>query len=201
VAVEYGKALEEWNRLRFFAGLGGASLFVTRHETIGVDRRRTAFALANMAAKRQRLAEREPALPRKTMFDCATPEQQDVNAAVEAISRSVFRHSERRLRRSGAPRLNPGHTASLKFSDDLAGDFIIEVRPALSGARLNIMFGHRGSPRRAPRAFLAANNPSRQTRHGTLTLYVALPKHHGGDGNHRQRCLLRVRDGSLCRAR
>src|ERR1700761_5739898 len=43
VAVKDGEPFEEWNRLRFFAGFGGTSLLVGRHETIGVDYRRAAF--------------------------------------------------------------------------------------------------------------------------------------------------------------
>ena len=39
--------------------------------------------------------------------------------------------AERRLRRRGAPRLHPGHTAGLQLGDDLVGDFVIKARPVL----------------------------------------------------------------------
>ena len=73
VGVEDGKALEEWNRLRLFAGLGGASLLVAWHETVGVDDGGAAFALADMAAKRERLAKGEPALSREAVLDRRLP--------------------------------------------------------------------------------------------------------------------------------
>jgi hypothetical protein len=56
-------------------------------------------------------------------------------SVAEAIGGSIFRHGERRLCRGGAPRLDPGHAASLESSDGLAGDFIIKGRPTLAGAR------------------------------------------------------------------
>ena len=125
--------------MRFLTGLGGASLLVARHETVGVDHRGATFALAHMAAKRQRLAKRKPALSCKTVFDRAPPEQQNVDAAVGAVGRSIFRQGQRRLCRSRAPRLNPGHPAGLELGDDLVGDFVIEACPVLTGARASSM--------------------------------------------------------------
>ena len=135
IGVEHGKALEERDCLRLFAGLGGASLFVIRHETIRVDDGGAAFALANVAAERERLTEGEPTLTGKSAFDHGSPEDEDVNATVLPVSRRVFRHRQRRFCRSRTPGLDPGHPASLKFGDDLVGDFVIEGRPVLAGAR------------------------------------------------------------------
>ena len=120
--------------MRFFTGFGGASLLVARHETIGVDHGRAALALADVAAKRERLAKRKPALSGKSVFDRAPPEQQDVNATVSAVGRRIFRHRQRRLCRGRAPGLDPGHAAGLELGDDLVGDFVIEGRPVLAGA-------------------------------------------------------------------
>lgn len=92
IGVENRKSFEEWNRLRIFAGLSGASLFVIRHETIRVDNSGTTLPLTHMPSKRQRLPEREPALTAVTMLDRASPEQKDVDPAVRAIGRSVFGH-------------------------------------------------------------------------------------------------------------
>jgi hypothetical protein len=78
------------------------------------------------------------------------------------FSRSISRQRQRRFCLDGPPRLDPRYPASLKFEDDLVGDFVIEARSALAGTRANSTVRHRGSPRRAPRAFLAAINPSRK---------------------------------------
>jgi hypothetical protein len=51
-----------------------------------------------------------------------------------------------------------------QLGDDLVSDFLIKARPVLAGTRASGVSGHRGSPRRAPRAFLATPNPSRPTR-------------------------------------
>jgi hypothetical protein len=56
IAVKDGKPLEEWNGLRFLAGLVRSPLFFGRHETISVDHRSSAFALADMAAESESLA-------------------------------------------------------------------------------------------------------------------------------------------------
>ena len=43
------------------------------------------------------------------------------------------------LRRGRTPGLNPGHASGLKLGDDLVGDFVVEVRPVLAGARASSM--------------------------------------------------------------
>src|SRR5579871_2226258 len=164
VCVKDREAFQEWNRLRLFAVFDRTTFLVLWHKAVGVNDGGAALTLADMAAKRQRLAKRKPALSGKTVFDHGSPKDQDVDAAVLPVGRSVLWHCQRRLCRGRPPGLDPGHAASLEFSDDLAGDFVIEARPALAGARLRIVFGHRGSPRRAPRAFLATIYPSRKRR-------------------------------------
>jgi len=52
VRVENGKTLEERDGLHLFTGLGRTPFLIARHETIGVDDGRAAFALADVAAKR-----------------------------------------------------------------------------------------------------------------------------------------------------
>jgi len=54
--------------------------------------------------------------------------------------------------------IKPGLTKTFE------GDFVVEVRPVGAGTGANGVSGHRGSPRRAPRASLPAFNPSRKTR-------------------------------------
>ncbi len=60
----------------FFAGLAGASLLVFRHEAVGIDDGGAALALADMAAKRERLAEGQPTLAGITALDHCAPEQE-----------------------------------------------------------------------------------------------------------------------------
>ena len=128
------KSLQKWDSLRFVTVFVRTTFLVLRHETIGVNNRGAAFALANVASERERLTEGEPALPCKPAFDYGSPEDQDVDSAVLSISRRVFRHRELRLRRGCSPGLDLGHTAGLKLGDDLIGDFVIEARPILAGA-------------------------------------------------------------------
>src|SRR5947207_11422390 len=144
VSVENGKTLEERYDLHLFTGLGRTPFLIARHETIGVDDGRAAFALANVAAERERLTEGEPTLTGKSAFDHGSPKDEDVNAAVLSIGRRIFRHRQRRSCRGRAPRLDPGHAARLKFGDDLVGDFVIKARPVLAGAYPRKRFGHRG---------------------------------------------------------
>ena len=161
IGVEYGKSFEEWNRLRFFAGLGSAPFFVIRHETIGVDDCGAALSLANVAAERERLTKCEPTLPGKSAFDHGSPENEDVNATVLPVGRRIFRHRQRRFCRGRTPGLNPGDASGLKFGNDLVGDFVIEVRPVLAGARASSRFDIAGlrDGRREPLSQLV-------TRHG-----------------------------------
>ena len=125
--------------MRFVTGLGGAPPLVFRYETVGIDHGGAALTFADVSAKRQRLAKRKPALFRKTLFDRAPPEKQDVDAAVGTIGRSIFRHGERRFCCGRTPRLDPRHSAGLKLGDDLVGDFVIEARPVLAGTGANNM--------------------------------------------------------------
>lgn len=134
------KPLEEQNGLCFLAGLARTLLFVAGHETVGVDNRGASFALADVAAERERLTEGESALPGKSELDYGSPENQNVNPAILPVSRRVLRHREWRFCRGRPPGLDPGHSAGFKFGDDLVGDFLIEARPVLAGARPNSMF-------------------------------------------------------------
>src|SRR3984893_5746726 len=139
VSVENGKTLEERYDLHLFAGLGRTPFLIARHETIGVDDGRAAFALANVAAERERLTEGEPTLTGKSAFDHGSPEDEDVNATVLPVSRRVFRHGQRRFGRGRTPGLDPGHPAGLKLGNNPVGDFVIMGRPVLTGARASSM--------------------------------------------------------------
>ena len=162
--VEHREALEERNRLGLVSALAGAPLLVVGHEAVGIDHGRAALVFADIAAERQRLAEGEPALAGKAVFDDGAPEDQDVDPRIVPAGGGVSRHGEWRFRRRRPPGLDPGYAASLQLADDLAGDFVVEARPVLAGASGCGLSGHRGSPRRAPEASLPALNPSRQSR-------------------------------------
>lgn len=146
-----------------------------------------------MPAKRKRLAERQPALASKSVLDHRAPENEDVGATILPGRRSVLGHGE------GLPspttfKAGPRARGPPQLSDDLVGDFVIEIRPALAGARPNNMSRHRGSPRGAPRAFLATSNPSRSTRPALslLDALTALKRSNFGERFREGR----VRDGS-----
>ncbi len=90
--VEDGEALQERDGLWVVAGLAGTFLFFVWHETVSIDDGRTTFAFPNVAAKRQRLAESQPALAGKAVFDDGTPEDQNVDAGIAATGRGVVWH-------------------------------------------------------------------------------------------------------------
>src|ERR1700722_13916267 len=168
--VEHGESLQEWDRLRFLAGLGDAPTFVIRHEPVGKDDGRAALTLADMATETECLAEGQPALAGKTALYDSAPEDEDVNPGVTPVGRGIPGHGERRLHRRRSPRLDPWRAACLQLGDDLVGDFVIKACPVLAGPRRRCLSRHRRSPRRAPEAPPPALNPSRQTR-SALSLY------------------------------
>ena len=170
VGVEHREAFQERNGLRFVAGVRRALLLIIRNEAVGIDHGRAALALTDMAAERERLAERQPALSRKAAFDDGTPQDQDIDATVLPAGGGILRHRQRRLRRRGAPRLDPGHPPRLQLGDDLAGDFVVEARPVLVGARMRIISGHRGSPRRGAARLSRDFQPVTANPVRTLTL-------------------------------
>ena len=97
--VEHGEALEERDRGGVLAGLAGAAFLVLRCETVGIDDGGAVFAPADVAAKRQGLAEGEPALTGKAVLDDRTPEDQHIDPRILPTGRGVLRHGERRLHR------------------------------------------------------------------------------------------------------
>ena len=56
--------------------------FLLRHETIGIDDGRAAFALPDMAAEPERLAKGQPTLAGKSAFDHGAPEDEDVDPRI-----------------------------------------------------------------------------------------------------------------------
>ena len=178
--VEDGEALQERDGLRFLAGLACPLLLVVGHEPVGIDDSGAVLAFADIAAERQRLAEGDPALDRETMLDHRPPEDQHIDPRIVSASGRVLRHGERRFRRRRPPRLDPGHAARLKLADDLGGDFVVEARPVGAGTGASGVSGHRGSPRRAPRASLPAFNPSRKPRpHSSSRGVAGCPRRRG----------------------
>ena len=133
--VEDCEPFQERDCGRFLAGLAGASLLVIRHKAVGIDDGGAVLALAHIAAERERLAKGQPALCGEAVLDHGAPEDQDVDPRILPAGGRVLRHGKRRLRRGRPPGLDPGHAAGLQFSDDLAGDFVIERRPVVAGAR------------------------------------------------------------------
>lgn len=167
--VEDREALQEWDRLRFVACLSGTPAFIARHELVGIDDGGAALALPDISTQRQGLAECEPTLARKTIGDHRSPEDQHIDARITASGCGVGWHGQRGLGCGGPPWLDPRQPPGFQFGKDLAGDFVIQVRPIGVRPVAWIKFRHRGSPRRAPGAFLPALNPSRNTR-PTFTL-------------------------------
>jgi hypothetical protein len=163
-SVEHGEPLQERDRPRFLAGFSRAPLLVLGREAVGIDDGGATLALANIAAKGGRLAIGEPTLSGETVLNHGAPKDQDIDAAIGAASAGVLRQAERGLGGGLTPWLDPRKAPGLKFGDDLAGDFVIEVRPLRAGAWGAVISGHRGSPRRAPETCSPAFNPSRQTR-------------------------------------
>src|SRR3546814_15540988 len=93
---------------------------VVRHEAVGIDDGGAVLALADIAAERERLAKRQPALPGEALLDDAAPEDQDIDPRILPSSGGVPRHGERRLRRRRSPGLDPRHPAGLQLGDALA---------------------------------------------------------------------------------
>src|SRR5277367_5916804 len=121
--VEDGEAFQERDCLRFLAGLPRPIFLVVWYAAVGIDDGRAVFALADVSAKAERLAKRQPALDRETVFDHRAPEDQYIDSRVKPASGGISRHGERRLRRPDPPGLDPRHAARLQFADDLRGDF------------------------------------------------------------------------------
>jgi hypothetical protein len=164
IGIEDREPLEEWDCLCVFAGLNSALLLVVRHEAVGIDDGGAALAFADVTAKIERLSEREPTLAGEAALDDGAPQDQHIDSGIAALGRCVLRHREGRVRPRCSPRLDPGHAAYFQFGNDLVGDFLVEPGAVLTVTGASAGSVHRGSPRRAPRASLAAWNPSRKTR-------------------------------------
>lgn len=159
--IEDREALQEQDLIRGPAVPLSPAPFGVGGEAVGKDDGHAALAATDIAAQRQRLAEREPGLCMEAQGDDRLPEDEDVDPGIATPGRGVGRHGQRGLGRVAAPGLDPGNPAGLQLGDDLFGDLLMEARPALAGAGGG-GGRHRGAPRRAPRASLAATNPSRR---------------------------------------
>ena len=134
IRVEHGEALEERDGARLVAVAVGALALGLGHEAIGIDHRGAALALADIAAERKRLAEREPGLAGIAAFNHRAPEDQHVDPRIAPAGGGVLRHSDGRPGARCAPGLDPWQPPGFQLGDDLVGDFGIEARPVLAGA-------------------------------------------------------------------
>src|SRR3546814_16662922 len=66
--IEDREALQKRDRLGVLAGLAGALFLVVRPEAVGIDDGGAVLALADIAAERERLAKRQPALPGEALL-------------------------------------------------------------------------------------------------------------------------------------
>lgn len=101
------------------------------------------------------------------MRDHGAPEDQHVEAGILPAGGGVVRHGARRLRRRGPPRLDPGHATGLQLRNDLAGDFVIQARPIVAGARRRISASGAGGLSSSPQP-VAANSVRTLTLKGAL---------------------------------
>ena len=62
--------------------VSGAALLVLGDETVGINDSRATLALPDIAAKRKRLAERQPRLSGETMLDDSPPEDENIDAGI-----------------------------------------------------------------------------------------------------------------------
>ncbi len=134
IGVEHGEALEERDGARLVAVAVGALTLGLRHEAVGIDHRGAPFALADIAAERERLTEGEPGLARIAALDDRAPEDQHVDPRIASAGGGILRQADRRPSARSAPGLDPGQAPGFQLGDDLVGDFRIEARPVLTGA-------------------------------------------------------------------
>ena len=147
VGIKDREAFEEWDGVGFVAGFGGARAFAVRNEAVGIDDRGAAFALLHMGADFQRLAKGEPVLAGKAALGDGAPQDQDVDAAIGARGRGVFRQAERGGH--SGPGLHPRHAPLLEFGDDLVSDLLVQAGAVGKRFVRRCGMGHGRSLRRA----------------------------------------------------
>jgi hypothetical protein len=122
--VEDGVRLQEGDLaldvLAIVGGFGAA-------EGVGIDDGGAGLALADVAAERQRLSERDPHRRRVAAGDGLGPEQDDVDAAV-GLAGGAEGAADAAGQMLGRPRFRPGPNAVLQVGDDGARDAGVEVR-------------------------------------------------------------------------
>ena len=124
--VEHGKAFEKRNRLCAVAGFARAGFFGFGNETVGIDDGRAALALADAAARLQRLPKGQPCLRRKRAVDHCAPQYQDIDARIGATGQRVAREARTDGTRD-APRLHPRHPPRFHFGNDALRDALIQI--------------------------------------------------------------------------
>ena len=123
--VEDCEPLEEGDSLGVLADLARAALLLLGREAVGIDDGRAAFALAHIAAKRERLPKGQPMLGRKAMLDDGAPKDEDIDAGILPAGGGIARHGECGLDVGGAPGLDPRHAAGPQLGHDPVGDFVV----------------------------------------------------------------------------
>ena len=91
VGIKDREALEKRDRVGLVAGFCGTLALAIRDEAVGIDDRSAAFALPDMRADLERLAEGEPILAGKAALGAGQPQDQNIYATVGAAGRGVLR--------------------------------------------------------------------------------------------------------------
>ena len=127
-------------RFIIYGTLGASKLLAQARDTV--------LALADVAAARERLAKRKPALGGIPMGDDGAPENEHIdprNTAGRWRRSLAWRAalSPRRSRKAG-----PGHATSFQLGDDLVGALVIEACPVRADAVFLDIAGLRDGRRR-----------------------------------------------------
>ena len=133
IGVEHREAFEERDGARRVAVAVGALALGLGHDAVGIDHRGAAFALADIAAERERLAEGEPGLAGIAALDDRAPEDQHVDPRIAPAGGGVLRQTDGRPGARCAPGLDPWQASGFQLGDDPVGDFAIVARPVPTG--------------------------------------------------------------------
>ena len=122
--IEHHKAFEKRNRASLGVLALRVPLIVLWHEAVGIEHRLPPLALADAAARRERLPEGQPVLRRIAALDHRAPQDQGIDPRIGPSRNRVARQAGTGCRRT--PRLNPRKHARLKLADDLGGHLIVK---------------------------------------------------------------------------
>src|SRR3546814_2821348 len=88
--VEHGEPLEERDCLGVLACLARLGLLCFGHETVGIDDHRALLALADIAARFQRLFEGEPVLRGVSAADGRAPRSEEHTSELQSLMRISY---------------------------------------------------------------------------------------------------------------